>query len=86
MNALDVMEALAVICGPLPYTADHDEEELPCAGVPRHLRTDRRPVRLRLRRRQAAHGHEARANETQDDACQDRSRTLVHRSSSVAAQ
>ena len=26
MNALDVMEALAVICGPLPYTADHDEE------------------------------------------------------------
>ncbi len=26
MNALDVMEALAVIYGPLPYTADHDEE------------------------------------------------------------
>jgi hypothetical protein len=26
MNALDVMEALEVIFGPLPYTADHDEE------------------------------------------------------------
>jgi hypothetical protein len=26
MNALDVVEALAVICGALPYTATHDEE------------------------------------------------------------
>lgn len=25
MNALDVMEALVAIYGPLPYTADHDE-------------------------------------------------------------
>ncbi len=62
MNALDVMETLTVICGPLPYTADHDEAVADKApprlapargnrGVPSRTREPRRRFQQGIARR-----------------------------------